>query len=84
MLNEAIYSVQISLFLKIISQRTVIYLPISAQVSTFRRTTNQSPAFAANHEELFPLPYRCRIGDIPSAASPVLKNNKSKGAKSGV
>ena len=25
---------------------------------------HQGPAFAANHEELFPLPRHCRIGDI--------------------
>jgi hypothetical protein len=83
MLNEAIYSFQISLFLKTISPRTVIYLSILAQISTFRRNINEGPAFAANHEELYPLPHHCRIGDIPSVASPVLKN-KSERAKSRV
>jgi len=62
----------------------VIHLSNLAQDTTFRRTTNQDPAFAANHEELFPFPHLCRILDIPRVASPFLKNNTSDVAKSGV
>jgi len=81
-LNETKHTVQVSLFLEIISPTTVIHFSISVQVSTFRRNTNQGPAFAGNHEEIFPFPHHCRIGDIPSVASQVLKNNKADGVKS--